>query len=67
VTQKTSKVKPSPATLSKSLKVKAEPTAMENVLKQNLRKVVICEIKPRPAARGRSQNIASKGCKNVYK
>jgi len=43
VMQKTSKSKPRPPTLSKSLKVKAGPTAMEKVLKQNLREVVICE------------------------
>jgi len=36
---------------------------MEKMLKQNLRKVVIYENKPRPAARGRSQNTASEGCK----
>jgi len=42
-TQKTSKVKSRPPNLSKSLKVKAGPTAMQKVLKQNLRKVVIYE------------------------
>jgi len=36
-----SKAKPRPPTLSKSLKVKAGPTAIEKVLKQNLHKVVI--------------------------
>jgi len=40
---------------------------MEKVLKQNLRKVVIHENKPRPAARGRSQNTAREGCKTFYK
>jgi len=50
--------------VSKSLKVKAEPTAVEKVLKQNLRMVVIYENKPRPAARGRSQKTASEECKN---
>jgi len=39
---------------------------MEKVLKQNLRKVVIYENMPRPAARGRSQNTASEGCKNFF-
>jgi len=67
VTQKTSKTKLRLPTLSKSLKVKAGPTAMEKVLKQNLRQVVIYENKPRPAARGRSQKTASEGCKNFYK
>ena len=66
MTQKTSKAKPRQPTLSKSLKVKAGPTAMEKVLKQNLRKVVIYENMPRPAARGRSQNTASEGCKNFF-
>ena len=64
VTQKMSKAKPRLPTLSKSLKVKG-PTAMEKVLKQNLRKVVIYENKPRPAARGRSQNTASEG-RNIF-
>jgi len=61
VTQKTSKAKPRPPTLSKSLNVKTGPTAMEKVLKQNLHKVVIYKIKPRPAARGHSQNTGSEG------
>jgi len=56
VTQKTSKAKPTLPTLSKSLKVKAGPTAVEKLLKQNVCKVGIHENKPRPAARGRSQN-----------
>jgi len=64
VTQKTSKVKPRPPTLSNSLKAKAGPIAMQKVLKQNLRKIVIYENKPRPAARNRSQRTASDGCKN---
>jgi len=38
-----SKAKPRLPTLSKSLKVKAGPTAVEKVLKQNLREVVIYE------------------------
>jgi len=49
-------------TLSKSLKVKAGPTAVQKVLKHNLRKVVIYENKPRPAS-SCSQNTASGGCK----
>jgi len=52
VTPKTSKAKPRP---SNSLKVKAGPTAMQKVLRQNLHKIVIYENKPRPAARDRSQ------------
>jgi len=40
---------------------------MHEVLKQNLRKVLIYENKPRPVARGRSQNTASKGAKNFNK
>jgi len=40
---------------------------MEKVLRQNLRKVVIYENKPRTVARGRSQNTANEGCKNFYK
>jgi len=62
--QKTSKAKPRLPTLSTLLKVKAGPTAMEKVLKQNQHKVVIHENKPWPAARGHSQNTASEGCKN---
>jgi len=66
VTLKTSKAKPRPPTLSKSLKAKAGPTAMEEVPKENLGKFVIYENKPRPAARGCSQNTASEGCKNFF-
>jgi len=65
VTQKTSKAKPRPSTLPNSLKVKAGPTAMQKMPKQNLRKIAIYENKPRPAARDRSQSTASEGCKNV--
>jgi len=65
VTQKMSKAKPRPPTLSNSLKVKAGPTAMQKVLKQNLHKIVIYENKPRPAARDRSQSAASVGCKKL--
>jgi len=45
VTQKTSK--PRPPTLSNSLTVKAGPTRMQKVLKQNLHKIVIYVNKPR--------------------
>jgi len=38
--------------LSKFLLVKAGPTAMEKVLKQNLFRVIIYENKPRPPTRG---------------
>jgi len=65
VTKKTSKAKPQPSTLSKSLKVKAVRKTMQKMLKQSRRKFVIYENKPRPAARGRSQNTASEGCKNL--
>jgi len=53
-----------PPTLSNKLKVKAGPTAMQKVLKQNLHKIVIYVNKPRPAARDRSQSTTSEGCKN---
>ena len=36
-------------------------------LKQNLRKAIIYDNKPRPAARGNSQTIASEGCKKINK
>ena len=58
VMQKTSKAKPRPPALSKSLKVKVGPTAMEKVLKQNRCKVVIYENKPRPAEKYYSQSTA---------
>ena len=64
MTQTTSKAKPRLPTLSNALKVKAGPTAMQKVLKENLHKIVIYENKPRPAARDRSQTTASEGCKN---
>jgi len=51
--------------MSKSLKVKAGPTAMQKMLKQILRKIVIYENKRRPAARCRSQNTASEGYKKL--
>jgi len=53
--------------MSNSLKLKAGPTAMEKVLKQNLRMIVIYVNKPRPAARDCSQSTANEGCKNFYK
>jgi len=37
---------------------------MQRILKQNLRKAIIYD-KPRPAARGDSQTIASEGCKKI--
>jgi len=40
---------------------------MEKVLKQNLRNGVVYENKPRPAARGHSQNTASEECKIFLK
>ena len=61
-----SKAKHGAPTLSKSLKVKAGPTVMEKLLKQNLRNVVIHKNKPRPAERDRSQNTESEGWKNFY-
>jgi len=66
VTQKTSKAKPRPLalTLSNSLTVKAGPTGMQKVLKQNLHKIVIYVNKPRPAAKDYSQSTANEGCKN---
>ena len=64
VMQKTSKVKPRPLTLSNSLTVKAGPTGMQKVLKQNLHKIVIYVNKPRPAAKDYSQSTANEGCKN---
>jgi len=38
---------------------------MQRILKQNLRKAIIYDNKPRPAARGNSQTIASEGCKKI--
>jgi len=40
---------------------------MQRILKQNLRKAIIYDNKPKPAARGNSQTIASKGCKKINK
>jgi len=64
VTQKTSKAKPRPPTLSNLLTVKAGPTGVQKVLKKNLHKVVLCVNKPRPAAKDYSQSTANEGCKN---
>ena len=47
MTRKTSKATPRPPTLSNSLTVKAGPTGMQKVLKQNLHKIVIYVNKPR--------------------
>jgi len=47
----------------KSLKYKQEHELCRKCLQKNLSKVVIHENKPRPAARGRSQNNRSEGCK----
>ena len=64
--QKGSKAKSRPPTLTNSLKVKAGPTAMQKVLKQNLHKIVIYVNKPRPAARDCSQSTASEECKQFF-
>ena len=64
VTQKTSKAKPRPPTLSNSLTVKAGPTGTQKVLKQNLHKIVLYVNKPRSAAKDYSQSTANEGCKN---
>jgi len=37
--------------------------AVMRILKQNLHMAIIYDNKPRPAARGNSQTIASEGCK----
>jgi len=63
LTQKTSKAKPRPPTMSKSVEVKAGRTAVQKMPIQNLRKVVIYENKPSSAERGRSRNTATEGCK----
>ena len=65
VTQKRPKAKPRSPAMSKLLKAKAGPTAVQKMLKQNLRKTVIYESKPRPA-RGRSQNTVSEGWKHTF-
>jgi len=46
-------------------KANAGPKVMQRKLKQNLRKAIIHDNKPRPAARSNSQTIASKGCKKI--
>jgi len=66
VTQKTSKAKPRPSTLSNSLTVKAGPTGMQKVLKQDLHKFVIHVNKSRPAAKDHSQSTANEGCENLF-
>ena len=64
MTQKTSKAKPRPPTLSNSLTVKAGPTGMQKLLNQNLHKIVIYVNKSGPAAKDYSQSTANEGCKN---
>jgi len=64
VTQKTSKAKLRPPTVSNSPTVKAGPIGMQTVLKQNLHMIVIYVNKPRPAAKDYSQSTANGGCKN---
>ena len=66
MTQKTSKAKPRPPTLSNSLTVKAGPTGMQKVLKQNLHKIVISVNKPRPVTKDYSQSTANEGCKKLF-
>jgi len=56
--------KPKTVSHIKSLMVNAGPKVMQWILKQNLRKPIIYD-KPRPAARGNEQTIASKGCKKI--
>jgi len=51
--------------MSKSLKANAGPKVMQRISKQNLRKAIIYDNKPRSAARGNSQTIASEGCKKI--
>jgi len=63
VTQKTSNANPRQPATSKLLKANAGPKVMQRKLKQNLRKAIIYDSKPRPAARANSQTIASEGCK----
>jgi len=51
---------PRPPTLSKSLRVKAGPTAMQKMRKQNLREIIMYENKPRPAARAIYRTLEAK-------
>jgi len=51
--------------MSNSLTVKAGPTGVQKVLKQNLHKIVIYVNKPRPAAKDYSQSTANEDCKNI--
>jgi len=60
--QKTSNANSRQPATSKSMKANAGPKVMQRILKQNLRKAIIY-YKPRPAARGNPQTIASEGCK----
>jgi len=59
------KRKPRPPGTSKSLKANAGPEVTQRMLKQNLRKAVMYENKPRPIARGNSQTIVSEGYKKL--
>jgi len=65
MTQKTSNANPRQPATSKLLKANAGPKVMQRILKQNLRKAIICDNKPRPASRGNSQTTASEGCKKL--
>ena len=65
MTQKTSNANPRQPATSKSLKANAESNVMQRILKLDLRKAIIYDNKPRPAARGNSQTIASEGCKKI--
>ena len=67
MTQKTSKANPRQPATSKSLKANAGPKVMQRILKQNQRKAIVYDNKPRPAARGNSQTIASEECKKNLK
>ena len=61
------KRKPKTASHVKLLKANAGPKVMQRILKENLRKAIIYDNKPRPEARGNSQTIASEGCKKNNK
>jgi len=67
MTQKTSKANARQTATSKSLKANGGPKVMQRISKQNLRKAIIYDNKPRPAARGNLQTIASEGCKKNNK
>jgi len=67
VTQKTSNANPSQPATSKSLKANAGPKVKQRILIQNLRKAIIHDNKPRPAARGNSQTMQAKVAKKINK